>query len=184
MQLHMFFGELWALTDHIRCEFEMMSPHPATWDLQETSCVCSNGFQMNQSVLKLSAKTIEREHWVGALRYILSWELMCHSVMLMDSTHHCRLARACDTAKHLLLVIIWLKSYKQKTCWADWIFTWFCISVMARPDTVGVWTVMDRREQEPEPLLEHNPQTVTAQVSLLSLTVSTIWPRGAGSRIT
>lgn len=98
------FNELWRVfnwrvrvTDHIRCEFEMMSPHPWTRDLQETNCVYSNGFQMNQSVLRLSAKTIETEHWVEALRPILSWDFMCHNVMLMDSTHRCRLAWTPDT---------------------------------------------------------------------------------------
>ncbi|TWW64062.1 Nidogen-2 [Takifugu flavidus] len=48
-------------------------------------------------------------------------------------------------------------------------------SVMAPLAIAGVWTVMDRREQEPGLRPEHHPQTVTDQMnqSVLKLTVST-----------
>lgn len=44
---------------------------------------------MNQSVLKLTVNTTGKEHRLPQ-RDILSLERMCLSVMLMDSTFHCR----------------------------------------------------------------------------------------------
>lgn len=135
---------------------------------------------MNQSVLKLCAKTIVREHRLGALTHILCWDLMCLNAMQMDSTYHSRLAWTCHhTLKYYLLLR--LSMYKQ-TYQADLAFPSFYVSVIVPLDTVGVWTGMDRREQEPGLLLEHQLQSVTDQVSLLCLVVLTIRLRGGGMK--
>lgn len=109
--------------------------------------------QLCQNVLKLSVNTTETAYRRAAQRDFQSLDHMFHSVMMLANTYICRFEiksknNTSDDYSLILTVNVHISS----------------CSVMARLDTVGVWTVMVRNGLEQKHRRVQHPPTVTIQV--------------------